>query len=91
MCVCVCVCVHMLQAGLGKLFLAGRLYDSDYHSLGLHVTPHCTVRPYTSCDRHTTEVVHHDDITTLPPPSFLPPSVMLVDLRMLSVAVLESL
>jgi phosphatidylinositol glycan class T len=28
-------------AGLGELFEAGRLYDSDYHSLGLHFTPHC--------------------------------------------------
>ena len=39
-CVCVCVC---LQAGLGELFVASRLYDVDYHSLGLHLIPHCLV------------------------------------------------
>ena len=33
----------LLQAGLASLFSALMLYDTDYHSLGLHVTPVCLV------------------------------------------------
>ena len=39
---------YLLQAGLATLFSAIKLYDTDFHSLGLHFTPLCKVNKFTN-------------------------------------------
>ena len=38
--------LHLSQAGLSTLFSALKLYDTDFHSLGLHFSPFCKVHLY---------------------------------------------
>ena len=37
--------LYLSQAGLSTLFSALKLYDTDFHSLGLHFSPFCKVHP----------------------------------------------
>lgn len=48
------------NAGLGSLYVATRLYDSDYHSMGLHVKPVCMD---SECNRVRTEL--HQTLTVV--------------------------